>query len=44
VGWKPKTSFGDLVSETMLQYLKLAERDELVNRHSFRFSIITNRH
>jgi GDPmannose 4,6-dehydratase len=41
LGWSPQTSFRDLVSEMMREDLKLAERDELVKKHGFRFS---NRH
>jgi len=37
LGWMPQTSFRDLVSEMMREDLKLAERDELVKRHGFRF-------
>jgi len=35
LGWKPKTSFRDLVAEMVRQDLKEAERDELVKRHGF---------
>jgi GDPmannose 4,6-dehydratase len=35
LGWVPKTSFQDLVSEMMREDLKAAERDELVKRHGF---------
>src|SRR5216684_258571 len=41
LGWVPQTSFRDLVSEMMREDLKLAERDELVKQHGFRFF---NRH
>jgi GDPmannose 4,6-dehydratase len=41
LGWVPRTSFRELVSEMMREDLKLAERDELVKRHGFRFF---NRH
>ena len=41
LGWAPQTSFRDLVSEMMREDLKLAERDELVKKHGFRFF---NRH
>ena len=41
LGWTPQTSFRDLVSEMMREDLKLAERDELVKKHGFRFF---NRH
>jgi GDPmannose 4,6-dehydratase len=37
LGWVPRTSFRELVSEMMREDLKLAERDELVKRHGFRF-------
>ena len=37
LGWVPQTSFPDLVSEMMREDLKLAERDELVKKHGFRF-------
>ncbi len=35
LGWTPKISFKDLVSEMVRQDLKDAERDELVKRHGF---------
>jgi GDPmannose 4,6-dehydratase len=35
LGWTPKISFRELVSEMMRDDLKAAERDELVNRHGF---------
>lgn len=35
LGWAPKTSFQDLVSEMVREDLKSAERDELVKRHGF---------
>ena len=41
LGWTPKISFRELVSEMMREDLKLAERDELVKKHGFRFF---NRH
>ena len=41
LGWAPQTSFRELVSEMMREDLKLAERDELVKKHGFRFF---NRH
>src|SRR5258706_7448839 len=41
LGWVPRTSFRELVSEMMREDLKLADRDELVKRHGFRFF---NRH
>jgi GDPmannose 4,6-dehydratase len=41
LGWEPRTSFSELVSEMMREDLKLAARDQLVNQHGFRFF---NRH
>ena len=35
LGWTPKISFHELVSEMMREDLKAAERDELVKRHGF---------
>ena len=35
LGWTPKISFQELVSEMMREDLKAAERDELVKRHGF---------
>lgn len=35
LGWTPKISFSDLVSEMIREDLKAAERDELVKRHGF---------
>ncbi|WP_456815261.1 GDP-mannose 4,6-dehydratase [Bradyrhizobium sp. USDA 4529] len=35
LGWTPKISFQDLVSEMVREDLKAAERDELVKRHGF---------
>jgi len=35
LGWVPKTTFAQLVSEMVLEDLKSAERDELVKRHGF---------
>jgi GDPmannose 4,6-dehydratase len=35
LGWTPKISFHELVSEMMREDLKSAERDELVKRHGF---------
>ena len=35
LGWVPKTSFADLVSEMVREDLKAAERDELVKKHGF---------
>jgi GDPmannose 4,6-dehydratase len=36
LGWTPKISFGELVSEMVREDLKIAERDELVRRHGYR--------
>lgn len=35
LGWTPKITFSELVSEMMLEDMKSAERDELVKRHGF---------
>ena len=35
LGWTPKTTFKELVSEMVREDLKTAERDELVKRHGF---------
>jgi GDPmannose 4,6-dehydratase len=35
LGWKPRVSFEELVSEMVREDLKAAERDELVKRHGF---------
>lgn len=35
LGWTPKISFQELVSEMMREDLKAAERDELVRRHGY---------
>jgi GDPmannose 4,6-dehydratase len=35
LGWKPKTSFKQLVAEMMREDLKAAERDALVKRHGY---------
>jgi GDPmannose 4,6-dehydratase len=35
LGWVPKTTFAQLVSEMVVEDLKSAERDELVKRHGF---------
>jgi GDPmannose 4,6-dehydratase len=35
LGWKPRTSFKELVSEMVREDLKAAERDELVKRHGY---------
>jgi len=36
LGWTPKISFDELVSEMMREDLKSAERDELVKRHGYK--------
>ncbi|HEX8654752.1 MAG TPA: GDP-mannose 4,6-dehydratase [Allosphingosinicella sp.] len=38
LGWAPKVSFAELVSEMIREDLKGAERDELVKRHGFEAS------
>jgi GDPmannose 4,6-dehydratase len=35
LGWKPKVTFQELVSEMVREDLKSAERDELVKRHGY---------
>jgi GDPmannose 4,6-dehydratase len=35
LGWAPKISFKQLVSEMVREDLKSAERDELVKKHGF---------
>jgi GDPmannose 4,6-dehydratase len=35
LGWTPRTSFAELVSEMVREDLKTAERDELVRRHGY---------
>jgi GDPmannose 4,6-dehydratase len=35
LGWTPKTSFQELVSEMVREDLKSAERDELVKKHGY---------
>ena len=35
LGWTPKTSFSELVTEMVLEDLKIAQRDELVKHHGF---------
>lgn len=37
LGWEPRTTFRELVTEMMQEDLKIAERDELVKKHGFRF-------
>ncbi len=36
LGWSPKTSFVDLVTEMMVEDMKVAQRDELVKQHGFK--------
>jgi GDPmannose 4,6-dehydratase len=36
LGWTPRTSFRDLVSEMVREDLKSAERDELIKRHGYK--------
>ncbi|MDD2882991.1 MAG: GDP-mannose 4,6-dehydratase [Rhodoferax sp.] len=36
LGWAPKTSFAELVTEMVREDLKAAERDELVKRHGYK--------
>ncbi|MQM29856.1 MAG: GDP-mannose 4,6-dehydratase [Candidatus Accumulibacter phosphatis] len=36
LGWTPKTSFAELVSEMVREDLKAAERDELVKKHGYK--------
>jgi GDPmannose 4,6-dehydratase len=35
LGWKPTTTFHELVSEMVREDLKSAQRDELVKKHGF---------
>src|SRR5262249_45307214 len=37
LGWTPKTSFEEMVTEMMREDMKIAQRDELVKQHGFRF-------
>lgn len=37
LGWEPKTSFAELVSEMMREDYALAQRDELVKKHGFKY-------
>lgn len=37
LGWKPKVSFKQLVEEMVTEDLKIAERDELVKQHGYRY-------
>jgi GDPmannose 4,6-dehydratase len=36
LGWEPRTTFKELVSEMVREDLKAAERDELIKRHGYR--------
>jgi GDPmannose 4,6-dehydratase len=36
LGWTPKITFDDLVSEMVREDLKSAERDELVKHHGYK--------
>lgn len=36
LGWTPRISFKELVSEMMREDLKAAERDELVKKHGYK--------
>ena len=36
LGWSPRTSFGELVSEMVREDLREAEKDELCRREGFR--------
>ncbi len=36
LGWTPKTSFVELVTEMMVEDMKVAQRDELVKQHGFK--------
>jgi GDPmannose 4,6-dehydratase len=35
LGWEPKISFEELVSEMVQDDLKTAQRDELIKKHGF---------
>jgi GDPmannose 4,6-dehydratase len=35
LGWTPKITFGELVTEMVREDLKAAERDELIKRHGY---------
>jgi len=37
LGWKPTTSFADMVKEMMQEDLNAAQRDELVKQHGFKY-------
>ncbi|WP_447862857.1 GDP-mannose 4,6-dehydratase [Nitrospira calida] len=36
LGWRPKTSFAELVAEMVREDLKAAERDELIEKHGYK--------
>ncbi|MBN9424538.1 MAG: GDP-mannose 4,6-dehydratase, partial [Candidatus Accumulibacter sp.] len=36
LGWTPRTTFGELVTEMVREDLKAAERDELVKKHGYK--------
>jgi GDPmannose 4,6-dehydratase len=36
LGWKPKTTFAELVAEMAREDLRSAERDVLIKRHGYR--------
>ena len=36
LGWQPKISFNKLVEEMMLSDLKIAEKNELINKHGYK--------
>lgn len=36
LGWRPKTSFRDLVAEMVLEDYRIAQRDRLVKRHGYK--------
>lgn len=35
LGWQPKTTFAELVAEMVRKDLKVADRDELVEKHGY---------
>jgi GDPmannose 4,6-dehydratase len=37
LGWSPRTTFAELVTEMMQEDLKSAQRDELVKQHGFKY-------
>jgi GDPmannose 4,6-dehydratase len=36
LGWVPRTSFAELVTEMVREDLKAAERDELIKKHGYK--------